>query len=45
VYRVAVWVLPLIVFLVTRRVCVELQELERLRLHRRESEKSALELG
>jgi ubiquinol-cytochrome c reductase cytochrome b subunit len=40
VYRVAVWVLPVIAYLVTYRVCLELQGLERVRQRRREAEKS-----
>ena len=38
VYRVAVFVLPVVAFFVTRRVCLELQGLERLRRRRREAE-------
>jgi ubiquinol-cytochrome c reductase cytochrome b subunit len=38
VYRVAVFVLPLIVFFVTHRICLELQGIERIRRRRREAE-------
>jgi len=41
VYRVAVFVLPVVAFFVTRRVCLELQGLERLRRRRREAEVGA----
>jgi len=35
VYRVVVWVLPLVALFVTRRVCVELQEGEQVKLRQR----------
>jgi ubiquinol-cytochrome c reductase cytochrome b subunit len=38
VYRVAVWVLPVIAYAVTYRMCLELQGLERVRRRRREAE-------
>jgi ubiquinol-cytochrome c reductase cytochrome b subunit len=41
VYRVAVFVLPVIVFFVAHRVCLELQGIERLRRRRREAEVGA----
>ena len=41
VYRVAVFVLPVVAFFVTRRVCLELQGLERVRRRRREAEAGA----
>jgi ubiquinol-cytochrome c reductase cytochrome b subunit len=41
VYRVAVWVVPVLAFLVVRRVCVELQESERLERRRRLAESSS----
>ena len=41
VYRVAVWVLPVVAYLVTLRVCRELQGSERLGRTRREAESSA----
>ena len=41
VYRVAVFVLPVVAFFVTRRVCLELQGLERVRRRRREAEVGA----
>jgi ubiquinol-cytochrome c reductase cytochrome b subunit len=41
VYRVAVLVLPVIVFFVAHRVCLELQGIERLRRRRREAEVGA----
>jgi ubiquinol-cytochrome c reductase cytochrome b subunit len=37
-YRVAVWVLPALVYVVTRRVCRELQASERIELRRRLAE-------
>ena len=37
-YRVAIWAIPLAVFFVTRRVCLELQESERIALRRRVAE-------
>ena len=41
VYRVAVWVLPVVAFFVTKRVCGELQESERLARRRRLAESSS----
>jgi ubiquinol-cytochrome c reductase cytochrome b subunit len=41
VYRVAVFVLPVVAFFVTHRVCLELQGLERVRRRRREAEAGA----
>ncbi len=41
VYRVVVWVAPIVVLLVTRRVCIELQEGERVERRRKAAEASA----
>jgi quinol---cytochrome-c reductase cytochrome b subunit len=47
VFRVAVWLLPVLVFLVARRVCRELQQAEEIeRVHERaEAEAAAAEVG
>jgi quinol---cytochrome-c reductase cytochrome b subunit len=42
VYRVLVWVVPVVVLLVSRRVCVELQEKERIEQERHAAEAAAL---
>jgi ubiquinol-cytochrome c reductase cytochrome b subunit len=42
VYRVVVWVLPLLVFLVTRRLCRDLQRAEEIELEREAAEAEAL---
>jgi ubiquinol-cytochrome c reductase cytochrome b subunit len=41
VYRVVVWVLPLVAFFVTRRLCLELQQSDRLKVQRRRAEEEA----
>ena len=38
VYRVAVWVIPLVVFLVVRRICRELQAAERIEHQQEETQ-------
>jgi ubiquinol-cytochrome c reductase cytochrome b subunit len=45
VYRVLVWVLPLIVFFVTRRVCRELQRSDRIEHERERAEAEAEVVG
>jgi hypothetical protein len=37
VYRIAIWVIPLIVLLVTRRICIELQVADQVASVRRQA--------
>jgi hypothetical protein len=41
VYRVAIWVLPVLAFFMTRRLCLELQQSDRLKVQRRRAEEEA----
>ncbi len=41
-YRIAIWVLPVVVLLVTWRICLSLQEIEEIDADREQAEKEAL---